>query len=89
MLFGSVLIVQILAVMLMSGKDILKQTAQRYIVGLTEIEQSWDKKHSVSMYIYTHIHIHRQIYTYAHRERQVEREDISKGSETQRCFPLS
>lgn len=44
MLFGSVLIVQSLEVMIISGKDTLKQATQMYIVGLTEMESSLGTK---------------------------------------------
>lgn len=69
MLFGSVLIVQILEVMLMSGKDILKQTAQRHIVGLTEIESSLGTKSIPCRCIYIYTYIYIDIYTHTHTER--------------------
>lgn len=69
MLFDSVLIVQILEVMLMSGKDILKQTAQRYIVGLTEIESSLGTKSILCRCIYIHTYIYIDKYTHTHTER--------------------
>lgn len=43
-LFGSVLIVQILEVILMGGKDTLEQAAQTYVAGLTERESSLGTK---------------------------------------------